>query len=665
MAGIISVDTIAALKALSTGTLGTDTSNNTVLVNGYYAAGDGGGGAFKFNSASAAAADDGMVVAPNAGAGRWLRQLLEEEISVQYYGARGDGTTDDTARIQAALNFGSANNINNIFFPPVAQFYRTTASLTVAARMRLHGTGYASAIKMTATSGASPNVTHPNVINITGSFVTIENLRLFGPSIVGGYAPTDLSASAGVAAAGDTLEKITIRSCTIHAMILYGIRLQIAADAMIANNTLYENNGTKSCDIRVTGNVATDKAFDRIKIVENFCNSNSDIGICVGDGNTLARDVLISNNHLHALTAGVATNSANCLRRHAINLSNSGTVATENLENRILVSANHIRFTDATGIYVNDGTSGLPTGPYVINANFIADVGFDSAQPQRGAICLIGNGIGDVVSGNHIENTQDATNGIVITNTNSATNNNKAVLVAGNAISNAQEAISLTGNAHNVHVTNNNVLNSRGVDIKLALNTGSTLDPRVYISANKIYRGNINAQSIFIDVQSSAATVEVDNNYITGSIKTTNSANNCAIYARQARVLVTNNYVKNFFFGFTLEPTLTARETTMSCDFNYFTEIGGTAVNVNRGASTTAVFVAVGNRYATVVTPRGNATFDGRRDGDLFTIYNGAIPTFGTYQTGDRTFNIAPATGQPVGWVFVTGSGWRSTGNLL
>mgnify|MGYP001458565028 FL=1 len=62
--GILCVDTVANLKALNTSTLGSDTSNNTVLVNGYYAAGDGGGGIFKYNSASTATADDGMVVAP-------------------------------------------------------------------------------------------------------------------------------------------------------------------------------------------------------------------------------------------------------------------------------------------------------------------------------------------------------------------------------------------------------------------------------------------------------------------------------------------------------------------------------------------------------------------------------------------------------------------------
>jgi hypothetical protein len=54
--------------------------------------------------------------------------------NVKGYGATGDGTTDDTAAIQAAIDDAtglySSNGRGTIYFPPTASFYKTTAPLT-------------------------------------------------------------------------------------------------------------------------------------------------------------------------------------------------------------------------------------------------------------------------------------------------------------------------------------------------------------------------------------------------------------------------------------------------------------------------------------------------------------------------------------------------------
>ncbi|TWI45746.1 pectate lyase-like protein [Pseudomonas duriflava] len=56
--------------------------------------------------------------------GRTVRDKLDEVISVKDYGAKGDGITDDTTAIQAALNIGKA-----VFFPEGD--YRVTAGLAL------------------------------------------------------------------------------------------------------------------------------------------------------------------------------------------------------------------------------------------------------------------------------------------------------------------------------------------------------------------------------------------------------------------------------------------------------------------------------------------------------------------------------------------------------
>ena len=96
------LDNIAALTALAKSTL---TNTDQYNVSGYYAQGDGGGGDFYYDSTSTATANGGTIFATDeGGSGRWYR-IVDSIINVRQFGAKGDGTTDDTATIQAAMNY--------------------------------------------------------------------------------------------------------------------------------------------------------------------------------------------------------------------------------------------------------------------------------------------------------------------------------------------------------------------------------------------------------------------------------------------------------------------------------------------------------------------------------------------------------------------------------
>lgn len=112
------VGNIATLRTTLTTTVGP-----AVLVLGYHVEGDGGGGLFVWDAASVATDDGGVVIqVTSVSVGRWVREI-QGPLSVKWFGAKGDGTTNDRAAIQAALDYRNAGltdvwpNSNTVFVP--------------------------------------------------------------------------------------------------------------------------------------------------------------------------------------------------------------------------------------------------------------------------------------------------------------------------------------------------------------------------------------------------------------------------------------------------------------------------------------------------------------------------------------------------------------------
>lgn len=93
------VDSIAALRGLS------KTLYTRAFVTGYYAAGDGGGGAYWYDPNDTNSADNGGTIIVASDGGRWKLQLTAA-LSAKQFGAKIDGSTDDTAAINRALATG-------------------------------------------------------------------------------------------------------------------------------------------------------------------------------------------------------------------------------------------------------------------------------------------------------------------------------------------------------------------------------------------------------------------------------------------------------------------------------------------------------------------------------------------------------------------------------
>lgn len=120
--GTVQLSSIAALRSLSRG----NTTTATIL--GYYSDGDGGGGLYYYDSTDTTSADNGGTIIVAADDSRWKLQAQSTMISVKQFGAKGDGTTNDTTSIQNCIT-ALIGSKQTMIFP--SGIYPISSSLTI------------------------------------------------------------------------------------------------------------------------------------------------------------------------------------------------------------------------------------------------------------------------------------------------------------------------------------------------------------------------------------------------------------------------------------------------------------------------------------------------------------------------------------------------------
>lgn len=120
------VATIAALRAVSS------TDYVTTQVCGHSVAGDGGDRMVYWNATSTATDDGALVIRPTSatGAGRFLT-LVDNRLNVLWFGAVGDGVTDDSTAVYNGTVAAAALGIK-LWFPPLKS-YAIAVTLTTSA----------------------------------------------------------------------------------------------------------------------------------------------------------------------------------------------------------------------------------------------------------------------------------------------------------------------------------------------------------------------------------------------------------------------------------------------------------------------------------------------------------------------------------------------------
>jgi hypothetical protein len=163
-----SVATVAALRALTV-----PDGAITVFVRGYASALDGGEGVFVYDSSSSATDNVGTIVAPDSGSGRWKRLTFGLAHNAKWFGATGDGSTDDTVALQRWLDS------SDYCYAP-AGTYKVTDDLTLADGHTVFGAGRELTIfSKTNYSGAC-------FLGVDTDLVTLRDFRITGPGAATG-----------------------------------------------------------------------------------------------------------------------------------------------------------------------------------------------------------------------------------------------------------------------------------------------------------------------------------------------------------------------------------------------------------------------------------------------------------------------------------------------
>jgi len=200
------------------------------------------------------------------------------------YSAIGNGTTDDTTAVQAAVTAAAGGTC---FFPEGT--YLVTTAITVPADTTIRGAGWGSILKVGGPAHTSGSVN--GFTSTSTSRVMIESLKIIGPE--DGTMTTANGVDFGKGIFFDTVTDYVIRDVHVSRFNIQGIYVGVGVRGRITGCTvmeMYSGNGISldglSIDNVISGNTLKDIADDGIglhngsarSIVSNNTITNTNFG---------------------------------------------------------------------------------------------------------------------------------------------------------------------------------------------------------------------------------------------------------------------------------------------------------------------------------------------------------------------------------------------------
>jgi hypothetical protein len=229
-----------------------------------------------------------------------VQAKLRQYVSVKDFGAVGDGTTDDTVAIQAALDAVSGTGLT-LLIPPSTSFYRITATLYPKSNTTIWG--YGATIKNSGTSV----FTMIWVLGTAGSANYLTDVNILGLTVDCNGTVLD---SGGSGIGGSYCNNLRIRDCKVKNAWLQGIFF-----ARGGKNCWIESNYVERAwgDGIHIGDQYTGETLENVWITDNFVYNSFDDGIGVTGG---AHLVWITNNKVDTVTAAAGIDLSGCYQTY-------------------------------------------------------------------------------------------------------------------------------------------------------------------------------------------------------------------------------------------------------------------------------------------------------------------------------------------------------------
>jgi len=332
--------------------------------------------------------------------GNWWRLYDESAgLNVCWFGAKGDGTTDDTGPIQAAVNAAVVGG--KVYFPPrpfsSSKFYKTTGSVTVTTNgVKIYGDAeyrsYSSTIQ--ATSGTFP------LFIVRAAEVTFWGIALRGngtftildPSGAGRWG--EGATISGIRVEGDAGANGDLKVGHCDFIYLDTAITFKARNADISSNNLFSQ--TKHPLVILAANTGQQRGF---KIQNNWVHSCGDTTVgrafvkCTYQN---AFQIWITNNQIdgqpNCMLADIAADSSVQITDNNVSLGRGGLISLTGVNGGV-ISGNYF----LGGSYKTRGSGILLT-----NSLNVTITGNNIIQPANTGISLV-NGDNCVVTGNYVK----------------------------------------------------------------------------------------------------------------------------------------------------------------------------------------------------------------------------------------------------------------------
>lgn len=631
----IVVSNVAALATLS------PRDGQKVTTLGYYTPGDGGYRELRYSASSTATVDGILAFAALGGIGRHLENDIRGFIWAKQAGAKGDDSTDDTARINAAVATGYDVCLNDTIFAISGPIVLST----FGQRLFAHGDGK---LRMT--------VINKNCIEVTANNVKVEHVSAIG---FGGTTATITDFTKNHFVYALNVYGLQVKQCFTTNFNASSVFVQQTRGTRIAFN-FFSSTGTDTPDS--SAEIIGWGGNKGLQIIGNFCCGDLDNGIFVG-ANAGDKHIIIADNVIFKLDAG--GNLINpTQRRHNITIHYDDISSPEH--NHVSVTGNICHGCLNSAIYfIGKGGAITITG----NSVNTADTGTTDA-PLGGGVAIHGTAEAIIISGNIISGVvSDVAGCITISKADGTSTTVASCIISANMLHDSDSfGIRISIKSQYVLVDANMIWKTMQDAIRIE--SDAAADPKgIQISNNLIY---LEAQKRAVSVYTggtSVNTVYVYHNQFFFAGTKGNIKDNAAVYSNDYNTWVVDNHLEGFKTGVYYNLGIVGRQTKPKIKGNKFRNLDFGIVG--RGDNADGVMFADSDNVFESVTTKtdGDGYYDAVRFGKVHaavgtvTIYGTALPANGTWVVGDEILFTNPAAGGNRGGVY-TASGWKTFGAI-